>query len=802
MSRHGYEIWLSCLHPEDSERTNQSIQAALSGVADYDTEFRIVRPDGEIRFLQASAIVQRDEHSQPLVMIGVNYDITKLKRTEQQLQQQLETINAAVESIAILQDERFISINPAHIELFGYAHADELLGKSWKILYESDEIARFDRDIFPVLLRDRAWQGEAIARRKDGSTFTQGLSLTLSKENVLICMCRDITASKQTEQQLREAKKAAELANRAKSNFLALMSHEIRTPINGVLGLAHLMQQTQLDPQQQEYLTNLHYSAQSLSQIVNDILDFAKIEADKLSLDQITFELDEVIDRLKAVLALKASEKHLDLQFEIDETVPRYLIGDPLRLGQVAINLVSNAIKFTDRGSVTFCIEERDRTDTTTRLRFAVRDTGIGLTPDQLNILFEPFTQVDPSASRRQSGTGLGLTICQRLVTLMGGTIEVQSEPGNGSTFGFELTFEYDTASHASSQDLDGNPARGYRNPTEHAYMANISTLTAEERQPNSSTESIGSRLCPANHSVLKNASVLLVEDNDVNQLVARKVLEQIGMKVDLAVNGRQAIAKVLNHRYDLILMDIRMPEMDGLEATRRIRRLSQLGNTQTRYLKDVPILAMTAHAFKSDLERSLQAGMNDHISKPIDPESLYRTLVDWLARGNSARQSSGSSPIPSASVTSAPASIARPDESSAPVSEVILSKPSLMRLPELDVAEGLARVYNDPQLYRDLLDLFTEIYQPFAADLHSAFEQDHAERVLHLIHTLKGAAANVSAPIVVQQAEQILQTLRTQTDRSPALQFESDEIVRLLRSLDVTLASIDHVVDVLAQSL
>jgi PAS domain S-box-containing protein len=801
MQHHAYEIWLSCLHPEDSERVNHVTQEALSGSIDYDVEFRIVRPDGEVRFLHANAIVQRDDNGQPLVMIGVNYDITDLKRTEQQLQQKLETINAAVEGIAIFQGERFISINPAHVKLFGYEQADELIGQSWKILYEPDELVRFDRDILPTLMRDRAWQGEAIARRKDGSTFLQGLSLTLSEENLLICMCRDITARKQAEQQLREAKEAAELANRAKSNFLALMSHEIRTPINGVLGLAHLMQQTQLDPPQQEYLTNLHYSAQSLSQIVNDILDFSKIEADKLSLDQIKFELGEVLDRLKAVLALKASEKHLDLQFEIGETVPRYLIGDPLRLGQVAINLVSNAIKFTDHGSVTLCIEERDRHETTTRLRFTVRDTGIGLMPDQLNILFEPFTQIDSSASRRQSGTGLGLTICQRLVKLMGGTIEVQSEPGCGSTFCFELTLEYDTSRDPAQDGLDLNLVQDCRDHADPTCAANVPELTTEKQwSSTSSTTSLNPTIDSPMHSILQNASVLLVEDNDVNQLVARKILEQFGLNVDRAVNGRQAIAKVLNHRYDLILMDIRMPEMDGLEATRRIRRLSQLDNTQTRYLKDVPIIAMTAHAFKSDRQRSLQAGMNDHLSKPIDPESLYRTLADWLVRGNSVLQSAWSSPKPLASLKAVPTSIARPDEGSIPVSEAVLSQP-LIQLPELDVAEGLARVYNDPQLYRDLLDLFTEIYQPFASDLRNAFEQDNAGHVLHLIHTLKGAAANVSASILVQQSEQILQTLRTQTDDSPNLQFESDEIVELLRSLDVTLATIAHVTDVIAQS-
>ncbi len=812
-----YEVWLSCIHPGDTEQTNKATQQALAGQADYDIEFRIVRPDGEIRLLQANAIVQRDAEGQPICMIGVNYDITDLKRTEQQLRQKLETINAAVESIAIIQDDRFTLINPAHIKLFGYDQADELLGKSWKILYEPDEIARFEQDILPVLMRDRVWQGEAIGRRKDGSTFTQGLSLTLSEENALICMCRDITARKQAEQQLRDAKETAEVADRAKSNFLALMSHEIRTPINGVIGLAYLMQQTQLDDQQQEYLTNLSYSAQSLSQIVNDILDFSKVEAEKLSLDTIKFELDEVLARLKAVLALKASEKHLDLQFEIGETVPRSLVGDPLRLGQVAINLVSNAIKFTDRGSVTICIEERDRNDTITRLRFTVRDTGIGLTPAQIKTLFEPFTQVDPSASRLQGGTGLGLTICQKLVELMGGSIEVQSELGKGSAFFFELTFAYDAANDQLQQSqlqqnqlqpsqlqqsLDLNEQCGYRENTGHTHAVNSSTThPKEERSGEPSSIDLRPMKYPPAYSVLKDASVLLVEDNDVNQLVARKVLEQFGMKVELAVNGRKAIAQVLHHHYDLILMDIRMPEMDGLEATRQIRRLSRLGNIQTQYLKTVPIIAMTAHAFKSDQQRSLEAGMNDHLSKPIDPEILCKTLVDWLKKSRDSDPSPSPSPSftrsvsPQATLTP----IASPTPTPSPTSQTILSNPSLTMLPGLDVAEGLARVYDDIQLYQDLLKLFDEIYQPFASDLRTAFQQCEYGQVIHLIHTLKGAAANVSAMAVMTQSEQVLQMLRTQTDGRPTLQFESDEIVELLRSLDLTLSSIAHAADVLA---
>jgi PAS domain S-box-containing protein len=785
-----YDVWLNCLHSDDIARAHTAIQQALMGQADYNVELRIVQPDGAIRFLQANAIVQRDAEGQPVGMVGVNYDITNLKHTEQRLRQQLETIEAAAEGIAIFQGDRYVLMNPAHAKLFGYDQPDELIGQSWKILYEPKEQRRFEQEILPALMRDQVWQGEAIGRRKDGSTFIEGLSLTVSKDGALICMCRDISENKRAEQQLRDAKEAAELADRAKSNFLALMSHEIRTPINGVLGLAHLLQHSPLNDQQREYLTHLSQSAQSLSQIVNDILDFSKIEADQLSLETIPFQLDEVLGRLKAVLALKASEKHLDFRVEIGATVPRCLVGDPLRLGQVAINLVSNAIKFTDRGRVMIRIEECDRHDTTTRLRFAVSDTGIGLSPDQISILFQPFTQVDPSASRRQGGTGLGLSICQRLVRLMGGEIEVQSELGKGSTFTFELVFEYDESPGRS-------PGTQLNDPNPHAEHPDRSCLLGPVSLPTKPSSSLSA----ATHSILHGASILLVEDNDVNQLVARKILEQFGMTVDLAVNGRKAIAQVLNRQYDLILMDIRMPEMDGLEAARRIRRLSQLGHGSVAYLKSVPIIAMTAHAFKSDQQRSLEAGMNDHLCKPINPDILGQILADWLSRRTHREQHAPTptNPVISGEIMTPP--IARSIDPAFPVSGSIA--PEIRSLsPDLDVVEGLARVYNDTQLYQDLLKLFAELYEPFAATLQTAFQHQDWAQILHLIHTLKGAAANVSAIAVVTQATQVLHLLRTQTDHATGLQFDSDEVVALLRSLDVALSYINQVLEMMTANL
>lgn len=751
-----YQTWLTCVHPEDAKRASQAIMQALAGEKDYDIEFRIVRPDGQVYFLQANAIVQHDSKHQPIRMIGTNYDITERKHTE------------------------------------------ELL---------------------------------------------------------------------------RQAKEAAELANRAKSNFLALMSHEIRTPINGVLGLAHLIHQTQLDSTQQEYLHQLENSASSLSKIVNDILDFSKIEADKLSLESIEFELDEILERLQAVLALKANEKHLDLQFEVGDTVPRRLVGDPLRLGQVAINLVNNAIKFTDRGRVTVSINECDRDPGahTTTLQFSVHDTGIGLTSEQIEILFQPFTQVDPSTSRRQNGTGLGLTICQQLITLMGGAIEVQSELGCGSTFCFKLTLSYyESGDHAqmptmnlnrfpksheqdetlNSKSDDGSvpnlsPDLNYTlSPTlkltrplpetnfTQPKVIESSALDSAIVQPNIPTYlsthplKLSPQTYPLNQAPqynshppqLPEALVLVVEDNDVNQLVARKVLEQFGLSVELAVNGRQAIAQVLHRRYDLILMDIRMPEIDGLEATRRIRRLSQLGTQQTQYLKTVPIIAMTAHAFESDRQRSLDAGMNDHLNKPINPEILYATLTHWLKvdyeplppRSPVTSRLSHSATTTSIAHTASTANTTSTDNTTsnantAKITSTTLSSASstiplelsstMPSFPGLNVSEGLGRVYGDSPLYCELLQLFVEIYQPFSSNLATAFQHHDYEQIILLIHTLKGAAANVAATAVVKQAEQVLQQLRGKPSGSVMIRFESTAISLLLRSLEEVLVSIEQAI-------
>ena len=388
------------------------------------------------------------------------------------------------------------------------------------------------------------------------------------------------------EQQLRKAKELAEDSSRTKSEFLANMSHEIRTPMNGIIGITNLALRNETSDLQKMYLQRIDESAKSLLRIINDILDFSKVEAGRLEVEKSEFRIDTVINDIRNITAFYVSQKSIDFSINLTEEIDFNVVGDSLRLQQVLLNIVSNAVKFTNSGSVCVCVDVADRCENTAELLFSVRDTGIGMTEAQAAKVFDAFGQADSSTTRKYGGTGLGLAICKKLVELMEGRIWLESQVDVGTVFYFTAKFETVEARELSSGDQYND--REFKIPDEFS-----------------------------------GARILLVEDNEINQLIADEVLSSAGFSVDIAGNGLEAINKTDKSVYNLILMDIQMPEMDGLTATGIIR--------ENKKYKQIPIIAMTANAMQGDRERSIEAGMDDHITKPLNTRHLLETICHWL---------------------------------------------------------------------------------------------------------------------------------------------------------------------------
>lgn len=866
--------------------------SALLERGSYEGEHRLLprkAQDGELVYLlRGTLLFSPQGKREGAVVLATN--ITDLKIREEAVRSSEETFRltteAAQDAIVMIDSEDHIYFwNQAASRMFGYSEEeikgqclhDLLVPQRYRAAFQQG-FKRFrntgDGDVIRQIR-------EVTALNKKGKEFPVEISVSAVQVKGrwhAIGVLRDISARKQVEESLREAKEMAEVANQTKSAFLANMSHEIRTPMNAIMGMTELALNTDLSEKQRNYLEKVHLSAHNLLQIINDILDLSKIEAGKLQIEKAAFNLEEVFDNLINMVGFRAEEKGLEFILNTQSNVPVHLLGDPLRLGQVLINLCSNAVKFTEIGEIMLSTRLLETEGNCVRLEFSIHDTGIGLTENQRAALFQAFSQADISTTRKYGGTGLGLTICKRLVELMDGKIWVDSVYGEGSVFRFHALFELGERSQpdfhlpniqlkekrilvvddnqaarealvhiiesfAFSATCVGSGMGALRELEEtdllHPYdlvlldwkmpgMDGLETcklikqngrlehvplvimVTAygrEEIMQRAQRVGIDNFLIkPVNTSVLfdtlidtlgrhqvygtttstkadaahhsdsidlsriRGAHLLVAEDNPINQEVISELLVQSGFRVSLVNNGKEALEAVQREQFDGVLMDIQMPEMDGYEATRRIRKLPRF--------HDLPIIAMTANAMSGDKEKSLQAGMNDHASKPINQHLLFATLLHWITPKSSQQAVDSSdeenavgavvsraTPVPTNLRSTATKAVDLPDD-----------------LPGLDMKTALARFSGNRQLYGQCLISFFFDFNDVGHKVKKLIAQHEWSSAEQVLHTLKGVSGNLGADALFLSVQELRNALDLRD--LPLVKKASDEFERQLEVL------------------
>lgn len=547
-----------------------------------------------------------DQYGKVAGIIGVIYDMTQIKQHEKELQQQRDRaqqyLNLAGSIIVAIDKNQIVTlINKKGCDIIGFPE-EEIIGKNWFDHFIPPEICNEIKKVFQNLVLSQKnlevpyYENEILTANGRRLIAWNNTFLYDKNNNIdgLLCSGEDITERKKYEQSILQAKEAAESANRLKSEFLANMSHEIRTPMNGIIGLSDLLMESPLTKEQYEYVENISKSSDLLLSIINDIIDLSKIEAGKLSLDHVSFNLVDTIHQIKEIMGVKADQKNINLICQLSDNVPVQVMGDPLRLGQILMNLISNAIKFTDQGHVRVDVTLENRSNDRMTLKFIVADTGIGIAEKDLKHLFKSFSQVDTSIARKYGGSGLGLKISRSLVEMMEGQIDVSSEKGKGSRFWFTIKLSIDESKKDISNQF-------------------VIDKLKEQDIPDKKSQGM--------HQ--KEMHILLAEDNQTNQIVAKTILKNLGYRIDIVENGLEAIKAVDKRDYDIILMDIQMPVMDGIEATKRIR------SKETN--KKNTIIAMTANVMQGDRELCLKNGMDDYIGKPFKKNVLESLLNKYL---------------------------------------------------------------------------------------------------------------------------------------------------------------------------
>jgi PAS domain S-box-containing protein len=619
-----FERFLEVVHPEDRQRVAVANWASCNPTSDgrYDADYRVLRADGALRWVAArgQAFFDGEGQSRRAVrVVGTLMDITERKRAEDELRSREQLLRAFFDNLTVGTaqvdlDGNFLEVNDRYCQITGYSR-DVLLTMNRRDLIHPDDWPADQVKLVP-LHQGQLPSCEVEQRyvRKDGAVIWVQVYRALlraadGRPLRVAGVVQDITARKEAEiaaeaarRSAEQAKAAAEAANQAKSQFLAHMSHELRTPMNSILGMTELVLQEPLTPMIRDCLQTVKDSADTLLVLINEVLDLSRIEAGALLLDAKPFRLRPLLDDALKAVALRASEKGLQLACHAAPDVPEWLVGDALRLRQILVNLLGNAVKFTERGEVVLRVSLESARAEQARLRFAVSDTGIGIASEDQVRIFAPFTQADPSSTRRFGGSGLGLAIVSRLVDMLGGQVELESQLGKGSTFSFTVAFLEKPISPSGVAPAIAQAVEG----------------TAREGM---------TPRYPSTQTAARSLRVLLAEDTPANQKLAVRILSRRGHVVEVAQNGLEAVQRLSAAPFDVVLMDVQMPVMDGFQATGEIRRLRLPAKAR------IPIIAMTAHALKGDQERCLAAGMDAYISKPIDSQELI-ALVERLPGG------------------------------------------------------------------------------------------------------------------------------------------------------------------------